>query len=81
MNPLMNSTLRQQALSLDDGERCDLMMALFESLSDAELPILSEVRILDLEKLVLSYQSYPEPTVAYGEVVRRLRLRRDSFPG
>jgi hypothetical protein len=52
------------------------MMALFDILSDAELPIFSQARILDLQKLILRYQSYPEPSVAYDMVIERLWLRR-----
>jgi|GEM_PF-6494762 len=71
----MNDALRDQALNLSEAERFDLMMALFDSLSDAELPIFSANRICDLEKLVERYSEHPEPTVAYAKVVERLRLR------
>jgi hypothetical protein len=71
----MNEALRDQALNLSEDERFDLMMALFDSLSDAELPIFSVARICDLQKLVERYSEHPEPSVAYAKVVERLRLR------
>lgn len=74
----MNDALRDEALNLSDAERFDLMMALFDSLSDAELPMFSEPRICDLEKLVERYSEHPEPSVAYAKVVERLRLRGHS---
>jgi hypothetical protein len=71
----MNDGLRNQALSLGESDRFDLMMALFDSLSDSDLPVFSESRLLDLEKLVSRYRSYPDPSVSYDKVIERLRSR------
>jgi hypothetical protein len=74
----MNDALRDQALNLSEADRFDLMMAIFDSLSDAELPIFSAPRISDLEMLVERYSEHPEPSVSYAKVVERLRLRARS---
>jgi hypothetical protein len=65
--------LLKQVLSLPVEERFDLMMALLDSLSDDDLPVLEDFRIAHLEMLVAEYRDYPEPSVNYDKVLKRLR--------
>jgi hypothetical protein len=72
----MKDELLKQALSLPIEERFDLIMALLDSVSDDDLPVVEDLRIAQLGGLVAEYRDCPNPSVNYDKVLERLRTAR-----
>ena len=80
-NAAMNTSLREQVMSLPVDEKFDVMMALWGSLADDELPTLSSVEMAKLERLFEQYRDCPSPAVQYESVMERLRSHCQSHAG
>ncbi len=71
----MNADLLAAALSLSPSERLELIEALWDALSEEDLPVTPEERVL-LDARLADLEANPEDQSPWAEVKARLEQRR-----
>ena len=71
----MNKALRDQVMNLPADDKYELVMDLWDSLSDNELPGPTETQIAEAERRLDEHLRNPKSAIPYEEVLARLQTR------
>jgi putative addiction module component (TIGR02574 family) len=71
----MNKALREQVMSLPPDEKYELVMDLWDSIPESELPPVPEERIAEAERRFDAYLKDPSRASPWREVMERIRAR------
>jgi putative addiction module component (TIGR02574 family) len=71
----MNKALREQVMSLPPDEKYELVMDLWDSIPESELPPVLEEQIAEAERRFEAYLKDPRRASPWREVMERIRAR------
>lgn len=77
----MATEILKELLKLPPGERIEIAMALWESVSDAEREaetVLTDEQATELDRRWATYQANPDAAISLDEMRRRLKERRGA---
>lgn len=77
----MATDILDELLKLPPGERIEIAMALWESVSDAEREaetVLTDEQAAELDRRWATYQANPDAAISLDEMRRRLKERRGA---
>jgi putative addiction module component (TIGR02574 family) len=71
----MNKSLRDQVLKLPAGEKVELVMDLWDSIGEGDLPLPTDEQLLEAEKRFAAYQKDPSRGSPADVAMKRIRAR------
>jgi len=71
----MNKSLRDQVLKLPAGEKVELVMDLWDSIGEGDLPLPTDEQLLEAEKRFADYQKDPSRGSPADVAMKRIRAR------
>lgn len=71
----MNKALRDQVLGLSADEKLELVMELWDSISEDKVPLPTDEQLAEAERRFEAYQRDPSRGSPADEVMKRIRAR------